>query len=96
MDWDKQVLAWKEKVGVVEIPMQIDKSDMLKAIMSEGDFVFKGTNGGYTLMNLRDWKGSSKKDFKLLEKVLWKQVIEYVTEKQTLAHKIKEKGALLE
>lgn len=77
MDWNKEHLVWKENIGNVEIPMQIDKADMLKTIMSEGDFAFKSKNG-FTLMNLEKYNAKTKKDIKLLEKVLWKQVVEFV------------------
>lgn len=77
MDWDKQHLTWKENVGNVEVPMSIDKSDMLKAIMSEGDFAFKSDRGTWTLMNIKNFP-RDKKSLKLLRKALWNQVEEYV------------------
>ena len=59
--------------------MKIDKSDMLNAIMSEGDFAFKGEGGIWTLWNLRKLQGKAKKeDIKLMEQVLWKQVIDFI------------------
>lgn len=85
MDWSKQVLAWKEKVGAVEVPMQIDKSDMLKAIMSEGDFVFKGDGGSFTLWNIKKLQGKAKKeDLKLMEQILWRQVIDFINKKDAI------------
>ena len=82
MDWNKKILTWKEKVGEVEVPMKIDKSDMLQAIMGEGDFAFKGESGTWTLWNLKKLQGKAKKeDIKLMEEVLWKQVIDFIHKK---------------
>ena len=92
MDWNKQHLAWKEKVGAVEVPMEIDKSDMLKAIMSEGDFAFKGNGGTWTLWNLKKLQGKAEKDdIKLMEQILWEQVIKFIKTKpkEESAQKIK-------
>lgn len=82
MDWDKHHLSWKENIGNIEVPIKIGKVDMLKAIMSEGDFAFKGINENYVIVNLKNWKLKTKKDMKLLESFLWKEVIDYVNKKQ--------------
>ena len=93
MDWDKQVLSWKEKVGAVEVPMQIDKSDMLRAIMSEGDFAFKGEGQEWTLWNLKRLQGKAKKeDLQLMEKILWDQVIDFIKKEPKELRNLKGSG----
>jgi len=67
-EWNKFVKVFNLNVDVT-VRKEVTKSDVLLALLDEGEIAFKGFRGHQFVMKIHD-----KFDLKLLENIIWKPI----------------------
>ena len=71
-NWNKFVKVFNLDVDVT-IKKEVSKSDVILALLDEGEIAFRGFNGNCFVIKINE-----KFDLKLLEALIWKPVKEYL------------------
>lgn len=77
-EWNKFCSVFNLDVEV-KVRKEVTRSDILQTLLNEGEFVFKSGKNGWTQISLEKLKGKlDKKQIKLYEDLLWKQIEGYL------------------
>lgn len=86
-NWNKLCNVFNLDVQVT-VKKTVDRSDILQTLVNEGELIFKGENGSWTQICLKNRKGELAIDqIKLLETILWDPVKEYLKKQKSQQNK---------
>lgn len=77
-NWNKFCKVFNLDVEV-SVKKQVTRSDIIQTLINEGEFIFKGANNSFTMIDLSSRKnGLTKKEIETISKVTWDSIEKYL------------------